>query len=317
MREVASMASAYGRQQLPASLMQRLALMQHFALMAQSNGHPQSQRTGRGPRPGAQAIVLAWFSLGVLASGAIGVGTVLGLRAKAAGATPFASLAWSAWANALPAGSSAQRDRAWETVEVVIDRSRRAQAPLPLEVTGAADASFGVIVQGLPPGVTPSRGAPVGPSTWVLGAADLDGLYLTLDERAPPAFDLRIALSAAPGVATAGSIVEVRLVDGNGQRPAAATGGTEVASAVPESTGDRPAADRALPEPGAAHAGNSIQRHSVIAAAAPGAPQPDKGGSWPEGASALGAVSHTPARPSWWQMPPPSWSPFLVGQERP
>jgi hypothetical protein len=39
--------------------------------------------------------------------------------------------------------------------------------------------------------------------------------------------------------------------------------------------------------------------------------------TWPGGALALGAVSREPERQSWWQMPPPGWSPFLVGQERP
>jgi hypothetical protein len=38
----------------------------------------------------------------------------------------------------------------------------------------------------------------------------------------------------------------------------------------------------------------------------------------PEGAYALGATQREPEQQaSWWQMPPPTWSPFLVGQEQP
>jgi hypothetical protein len=95
---------------------------------------------------------------------------------------------------------------------------------LPLEVTGADAAAFQVVIQGLPPGVTPSRGVAVGPSTWVLGRDDLGGLFLTLDAGAPAAFDLKVGVSISPGVAAAGSIVQVRLL-GDELKQAAAAGG--------------------------------------------------------------------------------------------
>ena len=91
MRETASLASSFERQRLPAGLMQRLEMMQQLALQATaSDGRkPQVPALPRLPRRGAQVIVLAWFSLGVLASGAAGVGALFGLRALEAGGTPL------------------------------------------------------------------------------------------------------------------------------------------------------------------------------------------------------------------------------------
>jgi hypothetical protein len=312
MREVASLASAYDCQHLPASLMQRLAMMQHFALAAQAGAQAQRNvKTSRTPRIGAQAIVLAWFSLGVLTSGALGVATLIAVRGMAAGTWPPVAFAWAAWAKAPPAAPSVRSNEGWDTVQVVIDRSGGRRAPLPLEVTGADDTAVELVMQGLPPGVTPSRGTPIGPSTWVLGRADLDGLFLTLADTAPAAFDLQIGVSVSSGLAAAGSIVPVRLVDGIEQRQAAVTGGA--ANAPPASPAYGSVAARAASAQGAA------QRRAppVMADATGGVTQPAEGRSWPEGASGLGAVPREPDRPSWWQMPPPSWSPFLVGQERP
>src|SRR5262249_54049768 len=156
-----------------------------------------------------QAIVLAWFSLGVFTSGALGVGTVVAMRSHAAGGAPLASIAslvamdWAAWAKSPPAVVAPERDAAWDTVQVAMSRAER--APLPLPVTGVDGAAFKVVIEGLPAGVRPSRGAPLGPA-WVLGRDDLDGLFLTLDDTAPAAFDVKVALSLSPGVAASGSI---------------------------------------------------------------------------------------------------------------
>jgi hypothetical protein len=329
MRGVVSLASARGRQPLPASLMQRLELMQHFALAAQAGGQPLAiPTTSRTPRVGAHAVVLAWFSLGVLTSGALGAATIVGARALGSGQSPPVPSAWAAWATPPPAASSARPDAGWDTVQVAIDRSSGQRAPLPLEVTGADAAAFQVVIQGLPPGVTPSRGVAVGPSTWVLGRDDLGGLFLTLDAGAPAAFDLKVGVSISPGVAAAGSIVQVRLLGDELKQAAAAGGAAGTPPGFPAlpAMSDGPVVDQAKPPPAPGHSAvarttgvrGGVQRRPapvVADATAPGA-QPAEGRSWPEGASGLGAVPRSPG-PSWWQMPPPTWSPFLVGQERP
>ncbi|HEY1243221.1 MAG TPA: hypothetical protein VGF29_00175 [Hyphomicrobiaceae bacterium] len=330
MRGVVSSASAYGRQRLPASLMQRLELMQYFALAAQAGGQARGlPPTSRTPRVGAHAIVLAWFSLGVLTSGALGAATIVGARALASGQSPLAPFGWRAWAKVSPEAPSPRHDAGWDKVQVVIDRSGGPRAPLPLQVTGADAAPLQVVMQGLPPGVTPSRGTAVGPSTWVLDRSDLGGLFLTLDASAPAAFDFKVGVSVAPGAAAAGSVVQVRLIGDAEQKQAAlpgGAGGARTASPAPSAMSDGAEIDAANPSPAAGPAavartaglrGGAQRRPAPVAADATGAgAQPTEGRSWPEGASGLGAVPRSPA-PSWWQMPPPTWSPFLVGQERP
>jgi hypothetical protein len=240
-------------------------------------------------------------------------------------------LSWSAWAKTPQARPVPQQDGKWDTIEVAIDRRARAHAPLPLEVTGAEGAAIQVIMQGLPPGVTPSVGQRLGQSTWMVSRADLDALFLRLDDTAPDVFDMKIGLALSPGGIVPASIVQVRLVDVAEQKQASATGDAGVLSDAPETR---------LVESGAAHdtdtarttaarasekqAAPTAQKRVVTAADVSGLP-PAAGRSWPEGASGLGAVPHETGRPSWWQsgqlswwqMPPPSWSPFLVGQERP
>ena len=163
MRETVSLASSYRRQELPASLMQRLDLMQHLALAA-SGREPPRQRVSHGARRGAHVVVLAWFSFGVIASGAMGAGAIVGLRTLGAAAPLVVGT---------PAVASWSHPRAdWDTVHVAIDRSQRARAPLALQVTGADDGAFDVVMHAVPVGVRPSRGAPVGEATWVLRPTD-------------------------------------------------------------------------------------------------------------------------------------------------
>ena len=82
MRETASLAEAYGRQELPAGLMQRLAYMEQVARAASAEADRYARMRAptparpREPSRGAQAIVLAWFSLGALTSGAVGAGAL-------------------------------------------------------------------------------------------------------------------------------------------------------------------------------------------------------------------------------------------------
>jgi hypothetical protein len=229
MRVTASLASSFERQQLPAGLMQRLEMMQQLALHAQAEAGAKAALPAlrRPPWRRAQVIVLAWFSVGVVASGAAGIGALLGLRALEARGTPLsfesvraslgATLA-SAWAKMPPAAfklrAEASADGPWERLEVKIDAARRASAPLGLRVTGGDGRPVYFVLDGLPAGVRPSRGAAVGPATWVVASADIEGLHLAFEEGAPDAFEVRIALLAPTGVAKSGNVVAVRLVDG-------------------------------------------------------------------------------------------------------
>jgi hypothetical protein len=330
MRETSSLAEAYGRQELPASLMQRLAYMEQVAraASAQAAGYARMQLPApprpRGPSRGAQAVVLAWFSLGVLTSGAIGTGALVGLRALESGwsPTPLAT----AWATTPLVATAPQPKAAWETVQVEIARSEPGRAPLPLQVAAADDTPIAVVVQGLPAGVRLSRGEPLGWSGWVLKQADLDGLHLTLDDGAPDTFELKITALATPGTPTVGSIVQVRLLDRADPKHAAPKGGVQTApprAPVYAGLSDGPATGMAgaagpagTPDKSAAPVAEPAQRP----AAAPTAVNP-KGlgqqlaaaGPWPEVASGLGAVARAPegaiGRQMWWQMPPLSRSP--------
>jgi hypothetical protein len=238
MRETASLASSFERQRLPAGLMQRLEMMQQLALQATATDDgrkPQLPALRRLPRRGAQVIVLMWFSLGAMASGAAGVGALFGLRALEGGGTPLtwasvrgslgATLA-SAWAMMPPVGfgpgSGAQSDGPWERIEVKVDAARRAHAPLGLSVTGGDGRPVVFVLDGLPKGARLSHGAAVGPNTWVVASSDIGGLQLALDAGAPRVFEVKIARLAPTGVARSGSVVAVSVVDGGAPLRAAA-----------------------------------------------------------------------------------------------
>jgi hypothetical protein len=210
--------------------MQRLEIMQQLALQAKADadGLSRTRKSGvpairRPERRRAQVIILAWFSFGVLASGAAGLGALKGLRTLEARGTPLTwasiqstlgSTLASAWAN-MPSVPFRQRaaDGDWERVEVKIDATRRQQAPLGLYVSGGDGRPVLFVLDGVPAGVRPSHGAEVAPGTWVVSSAEIGLLHLTLDQGAPSAFDLKIALLGANGVAKSGSVVEVRMVD--------------------------------------------------------------------------------------------------------
>jgi hypothetical protein len=313
MRETSSLAEAYGRQELPASLIQRLAYMEEVARAASAQAASYARMQApppprpRQPSRGAQAIVLAWFSLGVLTSGAVGAGALVGLRALESGALPMPLAA--AWAKTPPAAAEPQPDAAWETVEVTIARSEPGRAPLPLQVTADDDAPVALVVQGLPAGVRLSRGEPLGWSGWVLKQADLDGLHLTLDDGAPDTFELKITALATPGTPTLGSIVQVRLLDPVEPKHAARTVGVEDAppqAPVYAGLSDGPAAEMAgaaapadTADTAAAPAARPTERHAAAAPKGLGQ-QLAAAASWPDGPI---------GRQMWWQMPPLSWSP--------
>ncbi len=328
MRETVSLASSYGRRELPASLVQRLEMAQYSAL-ARGGQVRQRQTPSRGARRGAHVVVLAWFSLGVVASGAMGAGVIVGLRKLVAGPPLVAG------APAVAAWSHPRAD--WDTVHVVIDRGQRSRAALPLQVTGAENGDFQVVMHGLPAGARPSRGAPIGEATWVLKPTDLDGLYLTLDDAVPETFDARIAVLTSPGIVTTGSVVQFRLVETNLSTQAAVTLGTPAPSSPParfgmsdapvaydtrSGTASAPVLPRTPPARNVDKAGvQPAHRRAGPAAASASGPSgqaASTGATWPEGAYGLGATPRKPeSATSWWQMPPPNWSPFQVGQERP
>jgi hypothetical protein len=328
MRETVSLASSYRRRELPTSLVQRLEMVQHSALA--SSGQVRLRQTpSRGVRRGAHVIVLAWFSLGVIASGAMGAGAIVGLRTFAAGAPLLAG------APAVAAWSHPRAD--WDAVHVAIDRSQRSRATLSLQVTGAENGDFQVVMHGLPAGARPSRGAPIGESTWVLKPTDLDGLYLTLDDAVPDTFDVRIAVLTSPGIVTTGSVVEFRLVEMSPSTQAAVMLGTPAPSSPPAYPGmfDAPMAYEtrsgtastpvlartATARHGDKAGGQPAHRRAgpvVASASRPSGQAASTSATWPDGAYRLGATPREPeGATSWWQMPPPNWSPFQVGQERP
>jgi hypothetical protein len=328
MREKASLASSYQRQQLPAGLMQRLEMMQHLALQAKAQADGQTA-TASALRPAprrAQVIVLAWFSLGVMTSGAAGVGALMGLRALEARGVPptWASLRtalgahWAAaWAR-VPAGASVPKpaertDGPWNRVQVAIDRGARSHVPLGLRVTGGDDRPVYFVLDGVPEGVRPSRGALVGPATWVLGRADLDGLHLTLEDTAPSAFELKIALLAPTGVSKAGSVVQVRLVDGTAPTQAAADPPDQGKAEVPAA----PAPSAAVAHAASVPAGTAVARGEDRAARPAAQAQAVGARIWPEGAYGLGAVSRETKGQEGRTAPPPAWSPFQGGAQQP
>jgi hypothetical protein len=298
--------------------MQRLALLDHLARAHLGNTPVQGQlQRRRTPRLRAQAIVLAWFSLGVLASGGIGFGAVIGLRAVADGKVP---ISWTAWLGAPAVASPAPSiepaaDHGWTTYHVAIERNPSApgtspgtHVPLPLQLSGSDDPAVEVLL-GLPVGVRPSRGEMRGETTWLLKRADLDGLLLELDTVAPAAFDVRIVVLAPAGLTAASSVVHVLLVDVAPRKQAAGGRTDEPLQVAAQDKSDGPFTDVAKSPP--ARTGDKDvppQRRVASAKADPGGAR-----TWPEGAYGLGAMPREGERQTWWEMPP-SWSPF---QDRP
>jgi hypothetical protein len=244
----------------------------------------------------------------------MGAGALYGLRTAAGGTL----VSWAAWARPPSTGSATQRagrwsDAQWDYAEVTIDRSEQARARLPLEVTGAEAGPVEVALQGLPAGVRPSHGELRGPSTWVLKQPELTDLHLALDPSAPQVFNVKVAVLAPAGVATVGSIVHVRVVDATAPAQAVASDGDSLRSAPaqaspPAQASVTPGADRPVGPPARRRAAAA----GVTEVAPTSSPRP-----WPEGASGLGAVAREAERQTWWEVPPPSWSPFQDGQATP
>ena len=113
------------------------------------------------------------------------------------------------------------------------------------------------------------------------------------------AFDVRACRSAEEALSAAREVApDALLMDLRFERAANETLGTAIVRDKPRSARETASPAR---RPAAAAAGTDAVGRRPL----------------PEGASALGAVAREPDGPAWWQMPPPSWSPFVVGQERP
>jgi hypothetical protein len=118
------------------------------------------------------------------------------------------------------------------------------------------------------------------------------------------------------GVATVGSIVQVRVVDTTAQTPDLATDGADAATAASAKSAPVQAPASIAPGNERANGAPPRRRIAVPAAGVTELAPVASGRSWPEGASGLGAVARE-ERQVWWEMPPPAWSPFQDGQATP
>ncbi len=298
-----------GRQQRPKSLMQRLALLTSGQL---SGG--EGDGAASGPGQGARLGTLVCFGLGALMSSVLGGSMLLGLRTLDAGE-----------AHMRDEGSASLRQLAPETIDVAIARSERARAVLSLRVEGADGPGTELLLKGVPTDVKLSKGVRCDAETWAVARADLDGLFLTLGETGPDAFDVRIDVLAPSGPAKQAAVVRVRMVDTPAKELAAATKVEE--TPVDEKELSEAKTEAAPPETSIAKLASSISTDAgrtppagagvKVARPPPGRAEQKPAGKmtetadrhWPEGASGLGAISRKPERQLWWSMPPP-WSPF-------
>jgi hypothetical protein len=199
-----AMASPAGRQQLPNSLMERLALQASGRLpVAVDSAREARQASGR------LTVVLS-FGLGAMASCVLGGLAFLGLEAMAAGDSRGNGPTLVSTTPQAPAVASWYQRQVFD---VAIPRRERAHAPLRLHVTGDNADGIEIILHGVPAAARLSQGERRGAVTWVLKRADLDDLHLHLSDAAPDAFDVRIDVLAPPGVQTVGSVARVRVVD--------------------------------------------------------------------------------------------------------
>jgi hypothetical protein len=321
--------SAYGQPSLPGSLMQRLAVVGEETPSA-ADGQSSGATSGR-PDRGARTAVS--FGLGVLAATVVGGIALAALSMVAPEPAlsdrnpPLHDTIAAASPVALPLTDAALApppEAEPDVFDMVIDRGQGAPVPFGLRLTGTDSGSVAIVLRDVPPAAQLSRGERWDGSTWVLQGADLGDLTVTLQHGTPDAFDLRIDIMVAPGMATTtAAVAKVRLtgppaaetavaaVDEQTQPPAkiaeaSATVETAPPAQVPPAgpTTDAASVEKATPpqrRPPPTTATTSARAAPVAV------PQPRP---WPEGASALGATSREWDRQVWWQMPPPAWSPF-------
>jgi hypothetical protein len=298
------------RQLLPRSLMQRLMLLADGQLTPVASAGAEQPRRQRG-----RLSTLIFFGIGALTSSLLGGMTLIGLRALNAG---------EAVAAVQPAASAP------DVVDVAIERGERERTAVGVRVEGAAeDADIEVVLRGVPATARLSKGERRDALTWVVKRAELDGLYMTLGEAGPDAFDMRIDVLVPSGVARQAGVVRVRLVDAPPQKqasiqptqegPRVETAPSEAQDkAAPAETtiaklpAPAPVAERTAPDAKVASAPPAQRRANANPA---GGKTTSAARPWPEGASGLGAVSRDSdsrdsERQVWWNVPPP-WQPAL------
>jgi hypothetical protein len=202
-------------------------------------------------------------------------------------------------------------------LEIALQRSQRAMAPLPLEITGIKDPDTAVVwLRDVPERAWLSRGERRDEHTWTLRVNELENLHLTLNEGAPDVFNLTIEIASAGGTPSAQTTARVRLLDefsssaGTGRQVVATSPGAPAISQAIEAGGSS--------EPIHAKTRTSATAGDVAPQIAAQRVQPRV--QRPEGMSALGALPRDPASESrvegrqvWWKMPAPAWSPFANG----
>jgi hypothetical protein len=290
--------------------------MQRLALLPASEVAAEPGR-GRSPR------TVLFFALGILGGALIGAAAFLalnmawgaqlrdlGIRALGVFAAALAPLVGSIEAPLAHAPTKARTPAAAtlppqqpDSFDVVIDRRFKVRAAFGLRLIGSDDRRLQVLLRDVPATAVLSHGARQSASSWIVGAADLEHLHLTLADGTPDAFDVRIDVLARTDVAGVSSVARVRVVDVPGKEPA-----SMVALAVQRDT-VVPAA-LAVAEPQVRKARSGAREDKGKAGNAPAPASAANQRHWPDGASGLGAVPPSTERQVWWKMPPPSWSPF-------
>ncbi len=118
-----------------------------------------------------------------------------------------------------------------DSFDMVVDRRVKVRAAFGLRLIGSDDRRLQVLLRDVPATAVLSHGARQDASSWIVGAADLEHLHLTLADGTPDAFDIRIDVLARSDVAGVGSVARVRVVDVPGKEPA-----SMVAAAVQRDT---------------------------------------------------------------------------------
>jgi hypothetical protein len=307
MRRVASAGASESR---PARLMQRLALL------------PASEDAAEAGRGRSLRTVL-FFALGILGGALIGAAALLalnmawgaqlrdlgnrGLGVFAAALAPLVGGIEALVAHAPPRAHAPATAtlplQQPESFDVVIDRRVKIRAAFGLRLVGSDDRRLQVLLRDVPTTAALSHGAQQDASSWIVGAADLEHLHLTLADGTPDAFDIRIDVLARSDVAAVGSVARVRVVDVPGKDPA-----SMIAAVAQRDTVVPSALAVAAPQVQKARGRAREDKGKAINVAAPASAANQR--HWPDGASGLGAVPPSIERQVWWKMPPPSWSPF-------
>jgi hypothetical protein len=208
-------ASPAGKNRPYSSLMARLA-----ALPGNAGAGGEGKGAGRGPATYRQRMITTYFGYGVFASVVVGCTALLPLLfahpgaprnhgvLAAVGNSKFASV--PLW----PAHGTIAPEAEITSFELPIRRSERASAAFPLQITGARTSDIGsVVLHDVPEQAWLSKGQRQDEHTWVMQAADLNGLRLSMGEGTPDAFDLTIEVAASSGDPAGRSVARVRLLD--------------------------------------------------------------------------------------------------------